>query len=72
MSFSKCFDRPGRELTPHQGLARTLRLTQEDIALRLGISQHAYAQQENVAKPRKATREKIAAAFDIKADQLEL
>ncbi|RML58016.1 hypothetical protein PSCFBP3800_05482 [Pseudomonas syringae group genomosp. 3] len=33
--------------------------------------QPAYAQQENVTKPRKATREKIALAFEIKADQLE-
>jgi hypothetical protein len=38
----------------------------------LGISQPAYAQQEAVAKPRKVTREKIAAAFGITADQLEL
>ena len=32
----------------------------------------AFAQQETVAKPRKATREKIAAAFGITASQLEL
>jgi hypothetical protein len=38
----------------------------------MGISQPAFAQQETVAKPRKATREKIAAAFGINADQLEL
>jgi hypothetical protein len=41
-------------------------------ARRLGISQPAFAQQESVAKPRRATREKIAAAFGIHADQLEL
>jgi hypothetical protein len=38
----------------------------------MGISQPAFAQQETVAKPRKATREKIAAAFGITASQLEL
>jgi transcriptional regulator with XRE-family HTH domain len=47
-------------------------LTQEDVARRLGISQPAYAQQEAGTKPRKATREKIAHAFGITADQLEL
>ncbi|KPB75132.1 DNA-binding protein [Pseudomonas syringae pv. maculicola] len=36
------------------------------------ISQSAYAQQENVTKPRRATREKIALAFEIKAGQLEI
>ena len=46
--------------------------TQEEMAKRLGISQPAYAQQEIVAKPRKVTRKKIAAAFGITADQLEL
>ena len=49
-----------------------LNLTQDEVAKRLGISQPAFAQQESVAKPRRATREKIAAAFGIHADQLEL
>jgi DNA-binding XRE family transcriptional regulator len=44
-----------------------LHLTQGEVANRLGISQPAYAQQETVAKPRRAIREKIAAAFGIKA-----
>ena len=73
------------DLIPHEVVSRIvdgaspirawrehLRLTQEDVAKRLGISQPAYAQQEAVAKPRKATREKIAMAFGISADQLEL
>ena len=42
------------------------------MAKRMGISQPAFAQQETVAKPRKATREKIAAAFGITSEQLEL
>lgn len=49
-----------------------LSLTQDEVAKRLGISQPAFAQQESVAKPRRATREKIAIAFGIHADQLEL
>jgi len=49
-----------------------LNLTQEEVAKRMGISQPAFAQQETVAKPRKVTREKIAAAFGITANQLEL
>lgn len=49
-----------------------LNLTQDEVAKRMGISQPAFAQQETVAKPRKATREKIAAAFGINADQLWL
>ncbi|CAH0207767.1 transcriptional regulator with XRE-family HTH domain [Pseudomonas frederiksbergensis] len=49
-----------------------LNLTQDEVARRMGISQPAFAQQETVAKPRKATREKIAAAFGITANQLEL
>jgi transcriptional regulator with XRE-family HTH domain len=49
-----------------------LNLTQEEVAKRMGISQPAFAQQEAVNKPRRATREKIALAFGIKADQLEL
>jgi transcriptional regulator with XRE-family HTH domain len=44
----------------------------EEVATRLGVSRPAYAQQESVAKPRRATREKIAQAFGIRADQLEL
>ncbi|WP_055129000.1 helix-turn-helix domain-containing protein [Pseudomonas mediterranea] len=73
------------ELIPHEVASRIvdgatlirawrehLNLTQDDVARRLGISQPAFAQQESVAKPRRATREKIAAAFGIHADQLEL
>ena len=73
------------DLIPHEVVSRIvdgaspirawreyLDLTQDEIAKRLGISQPAYAQQEAATKPRKATREKIAVAFGIKADQLEL
>ncbi|KPX14646.1 DNA-binding protein [Pseudomonas syringae pv. delphinii] len=75
---------PKKHLIPHEVVSRIVDgsspirawreypgLTQEEVARRMGISQPAYAQQKNVTKPRKATREKIATAFEIKADQLE-
>jgi predicted DNA-binding protein (UPF0251 family) len=58
--------------TPIRAWREYLSLTQDEVAKRMGISQPAFAQQETVANPRKATREKIAAAFGINADQLEL
>ncbi|QXI22432.1 helix-turn-helix transcriptional regulator [Pseudomonas iranensis] len=58
--------------TPIRAWREYLNLTQEEMAKRMGISQPAFAQQETVAKPRKATRAKIAAAFGITASQLEL
>ena len=58
--------------TPIRAWREHLSLTQDEVAKRMGISQPALAQQETVAKPRKATREKIAAAFGITANQLEL
>ncbi len=58
--------------TPIRAWREHLNLTQEEVAKRMGISQPAFAQQETVAKPRKVTREKIAAAFGITANQLEL
>lgn len=58
--------------TPIRAWREHLNLTQDEVAKRMGISQPAFAQQEIVAKPRKATREKIAMAFGITANQLEL
>lgn len=58
--------------TPIRAWREYLNLTQEEVAVRMSISQPAFAQQESVAKPRKATREKIATAFVITASQLEL
>ncbi|MCY1557764.1 helix-turn-helix protein [compost metagenome] len=49
-----------------------LGLTQVDVADRLGITQSAYAQQETSSRPRKVTREKVAKALGITADQLDL
>ena len=73
-----------RDLIPHEVISATidgatplrawrehLKLTQADIAARLGISQSAYAQQERSEKLRKSTREKIAAALGITVAQLD-
>ncbi|GGC12969.1 helix-turn-helix domain-containing protein [Pseudoduganella buxea] len=49
-----------------------LGLTQQQVAERIGISQPAYAQQEAGLRPRKSTREKIAAALGIAPGMLEL
>ncbi|HEX8586604.1 helix-turn-helix transcriptional regulator [Pseudomonas sp.] len=59
-------------LTPIRAWREYLDLTQEHVAARLGISQPAYAQQESVARPRKQTRERIAQAFGIRPDQLDI
>lgn len=74
----------GRELIPHAVIERTvegaspvrawrehLGLTQADVAKRLGISQPAYAQQENSETLRQVSREKIAAALGILPAQLD-
>ena len=56
--------------TPVRAWREHLRLTQAEMAARLGISQPAYAQQENSERLRKATREKIAVALGISVFQL--
>jgi predicted transcriptional regulator len=58
--------------TPIRAWREYLDLTQGEVAGRLGISQSAFAQQESVARPRKLTREKIARAFGIRPDQLDI
>lgn len=79
-------DHPVDDLVPHEvvglmvkeGLTavsawrKHLGLSQAEVAARIGISQPAYAQQEQAAKPRKATREKIAAALGIAPDLLDV
>lgn len=56
--------------TPVRAWREHLQLTQAEMAQRLGITQPAYAQQENSKRLRKATRERIAVALGISADQL--
>ena len=59
-------------LTAIAAWRRHLDMTQAEVAQRLGISQSAYAQQEAAERPRKATREKIAAALGIPTQSLDL
>lgn len=59
-------------MTPIAAWRRHLDLTQAEVAGRLGISQSAYAQQESAERPRKGTREKIAAALGIPVQCLDL
>ena len=47
-----------------------LRLTQAELAARIGISQAAYAQMEAVKQPRKATLQKVADAMGLALEQL--
>ncbi|MFZ1567761.1 MAG: helix-turn-helix transcriptional regulator [Thiolinea sp.] len=58
-------------MTPIRAWREYLQLTQADMAERLGISQSAYAQQEAVERPRKATRAKIAKALKVEAGLLD-
>lgn len=73
-----------RGLIPHDVISRTvdgatplkawrehLGLTQTEVAQRLGVTQSAYAQQENSDRLRKSSREKIAAALGITQEQLD-
>lgn len=48
-----------------------LRLTQAEVAARMGVSQAAYAQMESAKRPRKATLARIAAALGIDVEQLD-
>lgn len=57
--------------TPMKAWREHLRMTQVDVASRLGVSQAAYAQFENAARPRKATLIKVAEAMGISLEQLD-
>ncbi|WP_426318682.1 helix-turn-helix domain-containing protein [Pseudoduganella sp. R-43] len=56
--------------SPIRAWREHLGVTQQEMAERLGISQPAFAQQESSARPRKATRERVAAALGIFPEQL--
>ena len=47
-----------------------LRLTQAEVAGRMGVSQAAYAQMEAAKRPRKSTLVKVAAAMGLALEQL--
>lgn len=61
-----------KDMTPIRAWREHLGLTQTEVARRLCISQSAYAQQEAKEPVRKATREKIAQALGIAAEQLAI
>lgn len=58
--------------TPVRAWREHLGLTQADVAARLGVSQSAYAQQENSERLRRTSIERIAAALEISPAQLDI
>ena len=58
------------DLSPAKAWREHLRLTQADVAARMGISQAAYAQTDAATRPRKATLQKLADALGLGLDQL--
>ncbi len=59
------------EVSPMAAWREHLRLTQAEVAQRMGISQSAYAQAEAGKRPRKTTLEKAAVAMGLTLDQLQ-
>ncbi len=57
--------------TPMKAWREHLGLTQGEVAIRLGVSQSAYAQTESAARPRRTTLRRVAAAFGIQFEQLD-
>ena len=57
-------------MSPAKAWRTHLRLTQAEVAQRIGVSQGAYAQLEASHKLRKTSRERIAAALGISPGQL--
>jgi DNA-binding XRE family transcriptional regulator len=57
--------------TPVKAWREHLRLTQLEVANRLGITQPAYAKQESSRRLRPKTLEKIAAALGLAMEQLD-
>ena len=57
--------------TPAPAWREFLQLTQEECAIKLGISQAAYSQLETSNNPRKTTRNKLATALGINPEQLD-
>ena len=57
--------------TPMRAWREYLGLTQAELAARLGVTQAAYAQTEAAARPRKASRARVAAAMRLSAEQLD-
>jgi predicted transcriptional regulator len=57
--------------SPMKAWREYLRLTQAEVAERMGVTQAAYAQTEAAARPRKATVARVAAALRLTVEQLD-
>ena len=57
--------------TPMKAWREHLRLTQAEVAGRLGVSQAGYAQMEGAARPRNGTLVRVADALGITLEQLD-
>lgn len=60
------------DLMPIRAWREYLKLTQTEVAERLGITQAAYAQIENARRPRKSTLRRVAACFGLALEQLDI
>ncbi len=57
-------------VSPMAAWREQLRLTQSEVAVRMGITQAAYAQIEAGKRPRKTTLQKVAVAMGLDIEQL--
>lgn len=57
-------------MSPAKAWRTHLELTQAEVARRMGITPSAYAQLEASARPRKSSRQKMAAALGISPEQV--
>lgn len=58
-------------LSPIRAWRDYLRLTQNEVAERMGVSQAAFAQLERSKRPRKTTLKKAASALGISPEQID-
>ena len=59
-----------RGMSPMAAWREHFRLTQAEVAARIGVTQAAYAQMERGKQPRKATLDKVAQALGLEVEQL--
>ncbi len=57
-------------LSPMAAWREHFKLTQAEVAARIGIAQAAYAQMERAKKPRQTTLKKVALAMGLQVEQL--
>lgn len=57
--------------SPMKAWREYLRLTQAEVAARMGVTRAAYAQIESAGRPRKASIARVATAFRITSEQLD-